>query len=433
MRLETVKLCDVYPDEANPRDDMGDLEALAASFDANAERPGEPFNPPMLRRDGGIYRIVDGERRWRAMELRGTKEFQAIVAADEDDELAMLAMIATDRHKKPLEEVELSRGFQRVLSLGVDPETVDRAANFKGAAKVARARRAAGERAEEMSLDWLLAVDELADDPEAQAELVSARPSDWRWQASSIKSKMRRKRQAAELHALVDEMLAADPPRIVVFPSQAEAREAGYKTTCMSFSSPKDLLKREESDGFAGAYAWNPSDEYLFQLAAADAEPEIDPKVAEAAAALHGASERVLADAAAWFGSRLAATQGRGASRAGQAFDAAGEAFRFSVVVENYTWDLLENEEGPFAGVTELKLSSADYAFGYLAWEPGGLSFDMCRRMLQGDVTDYQLEQIVGFADWLDAMEATGFPKSADADLLRPFLEKIRSGEEAEE
>ena len=33
MELKRVKTADVYPSEGNPREDMGDLEALAASFE----------------------------------------------------------------------------------------------------------------------------------------------------------------------------------------------------------------------------------------------------------------------------------------------------------------------------------------------------------------------------------------------------------------
>lgn len=82
MELKLVKTDDAYPSEGNPREDFGDLEALAATFALNPANPGEPLNPPVLVRDGEVYRIVDGERRWRAMGIAGTKAFHAIVCED---------------------------------------------------------------------------------------------------------------------------------------------------------------------------------------------------------------------------------------------------------------------------------------------------------------------------------------------------------------
>lgn len=161
MQLKRVKTIDVYPDEGNPREDMGDLDALAASLELNPARPGEPLNPPLLVQDGGVYRIVDGERRWRAMSMAGTEEFDAVVCEDWADADAALAMLATD-DKKPLNEVERSRGVQRALLLGVEPQKVEKAARRKGLKKVKKAAERLGGEAELMSLDHLLAVAELA-------------------------------------------------------------------------------------------------------------------------------------------------------------------------------------------------------------------------------------------------------------------------------
>ena len=137
MQLKRVKTEDVYPSEGNPRRDFGDLDALAASFALNPAHPGEPMTPPLLVQDGGVYRIVDGERRWRAMRKAGTAEFDAVVCEDWGDADAALAILATD-DKKPLDDAERSRGAQRCLLLGVEPEKVERAVRKKGMARVRR-------------------------------------------------------------------------------------------------------------------------------------------------------------------------------------------------------------------------------------------------------------------------------------------------------
>lgn len=176
MQLKRVKTEDVYPSEGNPRRDFGDLDALAASFALNPRSPGEPMTPPLLVQDGGVYRIVDGERRWRAMRKAGTAEFDAVVCEDWGDADAALAMLATD-DKKPLDEAERSRGAQRCLLLGVEPEKVERAVRKKGMARVRRVASEIGAEAETMSLDHLLAVAEFTG--QRAVRVADASERDW--------------------------------------------------------------------------------------------------------------------------------------------------------------------------------------------------------------------------------------------------------------
>lgn len=62
---ERVSLADIRPSKENPRSDFGDIAALADSIRATGN---EPVNPPVVVRDGNVYRIVDGERRYRAFD-----------------------------------------------------------------------------------------------------------------------------------------------------------------------------------------------------------------------------------------------------------------------------------------------------------------------------------------------------------------------------
>lgn len=181
MKLELVKTADVYADENNPRQHFDGIDEMAASFDLNEERPGEPFTPPILVRDGGIYRIVDGERRFRALKKRKAKQFHANVCEDMDEALAMVAMVATD-DKQPLTPAEKSRGVQMMLLLGVDPVAVDKSARLdRGTGRrVKRAMEAVGDEtaAEDMSIDWLLAIEE-ARGTEYEHALINASGTTW--------------------------------------------------------------------------------------------------------------------------------------------------------------------------------------------------------------------------------------------------------------
>ena len=194
MQLKRVKTEDVYPSEGNPRRDFGDLDALAASFALNPKSPGEPMTPPLLVQDGGVYRIVDGERRWRAMRKAGTSEFDAVVCEDWGDADAALAMLATD-DKKPLDEAERSRGAQRCLLLGVEPEKVERAVRKKGMARVRRVASEIGAEAETMSLDHLLAVAEFTG--QRAVRVADASERDWQRVAKECRREVENERAVA--------------------------------------------------------------------------------------------------------------------------------------------------------------------------------------------------------------------------------------------
>lgn len=214
--IETVSIDDVYPYESggvrmNPRDFDAQaakdyVAALAAQFANNRLAPGQPRVPPILYRDGGTYLIVDGECRWRAMLLAGTKRFEAEVYDDLDDaeqarREAAKAMLETDA-KLRLSELEVSRGVQTLLDLDVPDEETAASARVD-VAKVSRARRAAraaADAAYDMTIDRLLAIDELSDDPAAVAELSSCPEADWRRVADRLRSEREaaRRREAAE-------------------------------------------------------------------------------------------------------------------------------------------------------------------------------------------------------------------------------------------
>lgn len=200
ITTEQVSIEDVYPDDNNPRRDFGDIKSLASGFALNTDRPGEPFTPPLLVRDGGIYRIVDGERRYRAMWLAKTKSFTATVADTMDEANVMVAMLATD-DKQPLTDIERSRGVQQALALGVDPEPVAKAARIKSADvhKVATAMTKVDDAAEDMTLDRLYAIADFADDPDAVERLTNCKENEWNWVYSTIKRQRDGEIKAQEL------------------------------------------------------------------------------------------------------------------------------------------------------------------------------------------------------------------------------------------
>lgn len=218
MELREIGIDDVYPDEKNPRKDFGDIAALAESCMLNALNPGEPVNPIVVVEDGGIYRIVDGERRYKAMCKNKLARCHAVVCDDMDEANAMVAMVATD-DKRPLTDVERSRGVQQMLLLGVDPERVERAGRMpKGAAaKLRRARAAVDDAGDDMTLDRMLAIAEFEElgDGAAVEKLTSCREGEWRDVAKAERQRMQRdERRAALVRACEDAGVAISEKRL---------------------------------------------------------------------------------------------------------------------------------------------------------------------------------------------------------------------------
>ena len=164
-----VRLGDVRPSETNPRKDFGDIDALARSLEATG---GEPVNPMVLVKDGNVYRIVDGERRYRALCQIHEEDDRvgALVFLDSSAAGELVAMLATD-DKLRLTADEQARGFQQMLALGVD-EIVAAGAVGRSVDQVRRARRtfASVGDVEQTTLDAMIAAgdDEFSDDERAQ-------------------------------------------------------------------------------------------------------------------------------------------------------------------------------------------------------------------------------------------------------------------------
>ena len=203
MKLETIPLSDIFPNEKNPRTHFEGIDELAASFEN-----GEPFTPIAVVQDGGIYTLIDGERRYRAMRKLGTKRCRALVAETQDDADVLVAMVSTN-NKQQLDNVELSRGIQQALMFsGV--ERVERASGKKNLRRVGRAVKRVGDAAEDMSIDRLLAIDENADNPALVEALTNCKESEWRAVLADAKSDSKEATQeASEEEALRGELEAA--------------------------------------------------------------------------------------------------------------------------------------------------------------------------------------------------------------------------------
>lgn len=191
---KSVRLGDIRPSAQNPRQDFGDIGALARSIEATG---GEPLNPPVVVADGNVYRIVDGERRYRALSsIYGEdREVSALVAESMDEANELVAMLATD-DKRQLTEAERARGVQQMLVLGVDEQRIERASRAT-AGQIRAARKLRGSiEGRQVTLEQLEAAS--AFDDEKDVEAVLAAGDGWAGKADSIRRRVEREEAKAE-------------------------------------------------------------------------------------------------------------------------------------------------------------------------------------------------------------------------------------------
>lgn len=107
-----VKLSEIEPNRDQPRKEF-DSEALSELADSIAQHG--VLQPLLLRpmMDGG-YRIVAGERRWRAARMAGLSEVPAVIREMTDAEEMLFALIE-NLQREDLSPLEEARGYQTLI------------------------------------------------------------------------------------------------------------------------------------------------------------------------------------------------------------------------------------------------------------------------------------------------------------------------------
>ena len=213
--IERVNIDDVFPWE----DEYGN-EFLSRDYStkenrryverlAESMRPkGVPDELVSLSRDGGIFRIVAGNSRVRAMRLLGTKEFEAIVLDDEEAEEAMRAAVETTvrtNTKQKYNPLEESR-FVQQLAMFRDDDYVAQAAGIdvEQVRKVRRARKAVGDDGDELTLPKLAAIAEFEGDPNAIERISKCKDRELDWTLRDLRRKAEQVEERAKIAAALE-------------------------------------------------------------------------------------------------------------------------------------------------------------------------------------------------------------------------------------
>jgi ParB family transcriptional regulator, chromosome partitioning protein len=110
LLLLSIELVERNPHQPRKRFDELQLEELAASI-----REHGVVEPILVRREGAKYRIVAGERRWRAAQRAGLREVPAVVREASDREAFELALVE-NLQRADLNAIEEAEAFEVLAS-----------------------------------------------------------------------------------------------------------------------------------------------------------------------------------------------------------------------------------------------------------------------------------------------------------------------------
>jgi ParB family chromosome partitioning protein len=106
-QLVDMRLRDIIPDPANPREDVGDILDLAASM-----KTAGLLQPIVVRRHEGRYLVVAGHRRLAAAQHLSWETAPVIIRADMRPDEVLAAMLIENGQRRDLDPIEEARAYR---------------------------------------------------------------------------------------------------------------------------------------------------------------------------------------------------------------------------------------------------------------------------------------------------------------------------------
>ena len=111
-KLKELKISEIVRDEEQPRREFSEeaLQALAASIKEHGV-----LQPIVVTKEEGKYKIVAGERRWRASKLAGLEKIPAIIRTLDSQNRLELSIIE-NAQREDLNPLELATAYAKLAS-----------------------------------------------------------------------------------------------------------------------------------------------------------------------------------------------------------------------------------------------------------------------------------------------------------------------------
>lgn len=100
----------IQPNRQQPRADFSGIEGLVSSIRENGI-----IQPVIVRQEADGFRLIAGERRWRAAQIAGVHRIPAIVRKVSDDRVLELALIENIQRKE-LNPIEEARAYEVLVT-----------------------------------------------------------------------------------------------------------------------------------------------------------------------------------------------------------------------------------------------------------------------------------------------------------------------------
>lgn len=111
--VEMLRIANVQPNPFQPRKEFNqdELEELASSI-----REKGVFSPILVRKQGGVYQIIAGERRFRASQLAGKDTIPALVREQVSDRDMREVAILENIQRVQLNAIEEALAYQELIN-----------------------------------------------------------------------------------------------------------------------------------------------------------------------------------------------------------------------------------------------------------------------------------------------------------------------------
>ena len=240
MELTRMKLADLRPNEANIRTEFQGIEELADRLDLTPGAPGEPMIPIVAVRDANVARIIDGERRYRAMKLRGKVEECNVFLCDSMEEADQTIAMLLSNDRENLSREDYSTGLQELLIMNVPEEKVDKMAGKPVSRALRRAVAFNKGKARQLSLDALLAASEVIDAGGTSEDYdLVAGSANYSYDRNRVINRIKDERERKEREAAIAELVESCGLVVV----DKRPKGASYVKQCWNPSA--DTIRKE--------------------------------------------------------------------------------------------------------------------------------------------------------------------------------------------